>query len=70
MRSRTTGLTTLIKAFVVPKDDSVAIDSSEIRRHCLSDLEAYKIPGEIEVVRDLPKTESGKLKRLELREIR
>ena len=70
VRSRTTGLTTLIKAFVVPKDDSVAIDSSEIRRHCLSDLEAYKIPGEIEVVRDLPKTESGKLKRLELREIR
>jgi long-chain acyl-CoA synthetase len=69
IHSQETGLTTSIKAFVVLADDALAFDSNALRKHCLSELEAYKIPSAIEVVPNLPKTQSGKTKRLELRNL-
>ncbi len=40
----------------------------ELQNHVKNDTAPYKYPREIEFVRELPKTSSGKIKRKELRE--
>ena len=54
-----------VTAVVVPREGgSVSID--ELRAHCDGKLAPYKIPKQIEVVDQLPKTPSGKLHRAAL----
>ncbi|HEX8854093.1 MAG TPA: AMP-binding protein [Thermoleophilaceae bacterium] len=61
---------TIVKAFIVltegksPSDDL----ASEIKTHVRTQLSAYAYPREIEFVDDLPKTRTGKIRRIELRE--
>ncbi len=55
-----------IKLFVVPRDKRLDIDS--IRTHCKNGLTAYKIPREIVIVADIPKSNIGKILHRELRE--
>lgn len=55
----------LIKLFVTLKDKAVTVE--EIKSHCKQGLTAYKIPREICVVSDLPKSNVGKILRRELR---
>jgi len=60
----------IVKAFVVlapgrTPSDSLAI---ELQEHVKRVTAPYKYPREIEFVKDLPKTISGKIRRLELRE--
>lgn len=60
----------IVKAFVVlapgmTGSDSLAIELQEHVKHVTA---PYKYPREIEFVKDLPKTISGKIRRLELRE--
>ncbi len=40
----------------------------EIRQHVLSKLAAYKCPQTFEVVKELPKTATGKIQRYKLRQ--
>jgi acetyl-CoA synthetase len=47
-----------------PSDDTVTSIKSFVREH----LSAYAYPREIEFVDDLPKTLTGKIRRVELRE--
>jgi len=60
----------VVKAFVVlgegePASDDLAADiQAFVRRH----LSAYAYPRRIEFVDDLPKTLTGKIRRIELRE--
>ncbi|NQV70464.1 MAG: AMP-binding protein [Pseudohongiella sp.] len=54
-----------VKLFVVARDKTLTID--EIRTHCKQGLTAYKIPREISLVSDLPKSAIGKIMRRELR---
>lgn len=60
----------VVKAFVVlrpgyePSDDLVR----ELQTHCKAVTAPYKYPREIEFVADLPKTSSGKIRRVELRQ--
>ncbi|MGK2938182.1 MAG: AMP-binding enzyme, partial [Solirubrobacteraceae bacterium] len=60
----------IVKAFIVlaegyePSDDLAA----EIRAHVRSRLSAYAYPRQIAFVDDLPKTLTGKIRRMELRE--
>jgi acetyl-CoA synthetase len=60
----------VVKAFVVlaegraPSDELAAEIKSFVRGH----LSAYAYPREIEFVDDLPKTLTGKIRRIELRE--
>lgn len=51
-----------IKVFVVCKP-SVVLDKKVIQKHCLQNLAQYKIPKQIEFIKKLPKTASGKVKR-------
>ena len=53
----------LIKAYLVLSDGAAAPSSGALKRACLGDLEAYKVPQEFEVVRTLPKNESGKVRK-------
>ncbi|HEX6843552.1 MAG TPA: AMP-binding protein [Actinomycetota bacterium] len=60
----------IVKAFVtlaagVEPSDALA---REIQDHCKRETAPYKYPREIEFVRELPKTVSGKIRRVELRE--
>ncbi|MGU7785072.1 class I adenylate-forming enzyme family protein [Burkholderia sp. PU8-34] len=56
----------LAKAYIVPKQ-GVALDLSDIEKHCRENLAAYKVPRAFQIVDDLPKTSTGKVMRRMLR---
>jgi acetyl-CoA synthetase len=60
----------IVKAFIVLSEGSEPGDSlaDEIKAHVRQHLSAYAYPREIEFVGDLPKTLTGKIRRVELRE--
>jgi len=47
-------------------DDALAV---ELQEHCKRVTAPYKYPREIEFVDELPKTRSGKIRRVELRKL-
>jgi len=55
----------VVKAVIVKKDDSLSKD--EIIKHCRERLTSYKVPKIVEFVKELPKTNVGKILRRELR---
>ncbi|TAM60340.1 acyl-CoA synthetase [bacterium] len=61
----------LVKAFVVLRDGYSATPQlvAELQEHCKRETAPYKYPREIEFVTDLPKTSSGKIRRVELRQL-
>ena len=60
----------IVKACVVLRPEAVASDELkvELQSHCKRLIAAYKYPREIEFVPELPKTTSGKTRRVELRQ--
>jgi acetyl-CoA synthetase len=60
----------IVKAFIVLAEGHEPSDSlaAEIKRHVRERHSAYAYPREIEFVADLPKTLTGKIRRVELRE--
>ncbi len=60
----------VVKAFIVLTGDAEANDETaqEIKTFVRGHLSAYAYPREIEFVEDLPKTLTGKIRRVELRE--
>jgi len=61
----------IVKSFVILHDKKKASDKliKDIQEHCKKVAAPYKYPREIEFVEELPKTQSGKIKRKELREL-
>ncbi|MCF6094983.1 acyl--CoA ligase [Microaerobacter geothermalis] len=61
----------IVKAFVVLKDHSKACEDlvKELQDHVKKVTAPYKYPREIEFVTELPKTTSGKIRRVELRKM-
>jgi acetyl-CoA synthetase len=61
---------TIVKAFIVLNEGYPASDdlADEIKRHVRERHSAYAYPREVEFVGDLPKTLTGKIRRVELRE--
>jgi acyl-coenzyme A synthetase/AMP-(fatty) acid ligase len=61
----------IVKAFVVlrPGHEGTAELVSGLQEHCKRVTAPYKYPREIEFVGDLPKTRSGKIRRVELRKL-
>ncbi len=59
----------IVKAFVVLRKDCVPSETLkvELQEHCKRVTAPYKYPREIEFVEELPKTISGKIRRVELR---
>jgi acyl-coenzyme A synthetase/AMP-(fatty) acid ligase len=59
----------IVKAFVVLKAGTGRNEQMvrELQEHCKRVTAPYKYPREIEFVDDLPKTVSGKIRRVELR---
>jgi O-succinylbenzoic acid--CoA ligase len=55
-----------ITALVVRRDE-VELDAATLRAHCLERLAAFKVPKAFEFVDALPRTESGKVRRADLR---
>lgn len=55
-----------IKAFVVLRPGS-GLGARDIIRHCLAHLESYMAPKFVEIVDELPRTESGKIRHASLR---
>ncbi|WP_035691131.1 class I adenylate-forming enzyme family protein [Azospirillum halopraeferens] len=51
-----------VKAFLVPREGAT-VNEAEVRQHCRARLESHMVPRFIELHAELPKTESGKLKR-------
>jgi acetyl-CoA synthetase/medium-chain acyl-CoA synthetase len=60
----------IVKAFVIlsPGHAASAILAAELQEHVRNTTAPYKYPREIEFVNELPKTISGKIRRVELRE--
>jgi acetyl-CoA synthetase len=60
----------IVKAFIVLASGHAASDdlATEIKQHVRERHSAYAYPREIEFVEDLPKTLTGKIRRVELRE--
>lgn len=61
----------IVKAFVVLKRPEEASEQlvKELQEHVKRVTAPYKYPREIEFVSDLPKTTSGKIRRVELRQL-
>ncbi len=61
----------IVKAFVVLRPGVAPSDglAAELQDHCKRVTAPYKYPREIEFVESLPKTRSGKIRRVELREL-
>ena len=61
----------IVKAFVVlrPGNDGTSELVSELQDHCKRVTAPYKYPREIEFIGELPKTRSGKIRRVELRKL-
>jgi O-succinylbenzoic acid--CoA ligase len=55
-----------ITALVVPRKGA-RVDQASLRAHCLRRLAGYKVPKAFEFVDALPRTESGKVRRADLR---
>lgn len=55
-------------ALVVPLEGR-SVDVEEVLRHCSEGLASYKVPKRLEVVQELPRTPSGKLRRADLEEL-
>jgi long-chain acyl-CoA synthetase len=55
-----------VKLFIVPRNP--ALDVETMKAYCRENLTAYKVPREIVFVKDLPKSNVGKILRRELRE--
>ena len=62
--------TSIVKAFVVlaPGHEPSDALAKDLQDHCKRVTAPYKYPREIEFVTELPKTISGKIRRVELRE--
>lgn len=60
----------IVKAFIVLKDETGASPElvKELQSHVKEWTAPYKYPRKIEFIQDLPKTTSGKIRRVELRE--
>jgi len=60
----------IVKACVVLRPGTEAAEElkTELQMHCKKLIAAYKYPREVEFVRELPKTTSGKTRRVELRQ--
>lgn len=58
----------IVKAFVVPVDGA-SLDKAEVVAFCRSKLAHYKVPREVEIVPELPKSVLGKVLRRELRKM-
>jgi len=60
----------IVKAFVVLRPGAIASDElvRELQEHCKRVTAPYKYPREIEFIGELPKTRSGKIRRVELRQ--
>jgi acyl-coenzyme A synthetase/AMP-(fatty) acid ligase len=58
------------KAFIVLQNGVVPSDAlvTELQEHVKRELAPYKYPRAVEFVDALPKTETGKIRRVELRE--
>lgn len=57
-----------VKAFVVLKNEHATIDTKTLRAYCKENLTAYKVPKYVEVRKELPKTNVGKVLRRALRD--
>jgi acyl-CoA synthetase (AMP-forming)/AMP-acid ligase II len=55
-----------VKAFVTLRPDA-ALTERDIIRHCLATLESYMAPKLVEFIADLPRTDSGKIRKIDLR---
>ncbi len=56
-----------VKAYVVPRP-GVTVTAEQVREHCRTLLTAYKVPRQIELRTELPKTNVGKVLRRALRD--
>ncbi len=61
----------IVKAFVILKDSNNEneVMMEELKDYVKANTAPYKYPREIEFVKDLPKTTSGKIRRVELRQL-
>jgi len=55
-----------IKAFVVLKE-GIPLSEKDVLRHCQKNLEDFMVPKSVEIVETLPKTESGKIRKVGLK---
>jgi long-chain acyl-CoA synthetase len=54
----------IIKAFIVVEDSF--IDFTSLKNHCINHLESYKIPQEFKIIKKIPRSDSGKILRIQL----
>ena len=54
-----------VKAFVIP-EGGVTLNETELKKECQRRLESFMVPKYIAIVESLPRTDTGKIKKIEL----
>jgi len=57
------------RAFVALEEDRKSISQDRLKEHCLQHLAKFKVPAEFVIMRELPKTESGKIAKKALHDL-
>lgn len=57
-----------VAAFIVPKSGTV-VDPQAVIDHCKTNLAGYKVPKQVEIVNEIPKTATGKVRKNVMREM-
>jgi acyl-CoA synthetase (AMP-forming)/AMP-acid ligase II len=55
----------VISAYIVSDE---FIDIMKLKQFCLSQMEPYKVPHHFEIIKSIPRTPTGKIKRNQLKE--
>ena len=58
----------IVAAFVVPKPGKT-IDPDGLIKHCKANLAGYKVPKKVEIVKEIPKTATGKVRKNVIRDM-
>ena len=56
-------------AWVKVKDDAGAVTEEDLRAYCLGKIAHYKIPRYFKLVNEFPMTVTGKVRKVEMREV-
>ena len=69
VNGKTAGGLATVRAYVVIRGDGTDLLKDELRAHVAKRLPAHKVPSQVDFIREMPRTSTGKIQRFKLRKL-